>query len=167
MWLAGYLSSPIRDWIQVTAMKAQNPNPWATRELPSLFLFLVIWVVELVNWFEKFLFLFYYFFPSIFISWRLITLQYCSGVCHTLTWISHGFTSIPHPDPLSHLPLHLIPLGLPSAPALSTCFMHPAWAGDLFHPRYTWHAPLCMFEAYNMLIWYIYILQYGCHCSVS
>ena len=27
-----------------------------------------------------------YFFPFIFISWRLITLQYCSGFCHTLTW---------------------------------------------------------------------------------
>ena len=27
----------------------------------------------------------YYFFPFIFISWRLITLQYCSGFCHTLT----------------------------------------------------------------------------------
>ena len=24
-------------------------------------------------------------FPFIFISWRLITLQYCSGFCHTLT----------------------------------------------------------------------------------
>ena len=39
------------------------------------------------------------FFPFVFISWRLITLQYCSGFCHTLTWISHGFTCIPHPDP--------------------------------------------------------------------
>ena len=29
--------------------------------------------------------LFYLFFPFIFISWRLITLQYCSGFCHTLT----------------------------------------------------------------------------------
>ena len=27
------------------------------------------------------------YFPFIFISWRLITLQYCSGFCHTLTWI--------------------------------------------------------------------------------
>ena len=26
-----------------------------------------------------------FFSPFIFISWRLITLQYCSGVCHTLT----------------------------------------------------------------------------------
>ena len=28
---------------------------------------------------------FIFFFPFIFISWRLITLQYCSGFCHTLT----------------------------------------------------------------------------------
>ena len=42
---------------------------------------------------------FSFFFPFIFISWRLITLQYCSGFCHTLTWISHGFTCIPHPEP--------------------------------------------------------------------
>ena len=75
------------------------------------------------------------FFPFIFISWRLITLQYCSGFCHTLTWISHGVTCIPHPDPPSHLPLYPIPLGLPSAPGRSTCLMHPTWAGDLFHPR--------------------------------
>ena len=77
----------------------------------------------------------FFFFPFIFISWRLITLQYCSGFCHTLTWVSHGFTCIPHPDPPSHLPLYPIPLGLPSAPGPSTCLMHPTWAGDLFHPR--------------------------------
>ena len=81
------------------------------------------------------LFFFSFYFSFIFISWRLITLQYCSGFCHTLTWISHGFTCVPHPDPPSHLPPHPIPLGLPSAPALSTCLMHPTWAGDLFH---TW-----------------------------
>ena len=69
------------------------------------------------------------------ISWRLITLQYCSGFCHTLTCISLGYTCIPHPNPLSHLPLHPNPLGLPSAPGPGTCLMHPAWAGDLFHPR--------------------------------
>ena len=78
-----------------------------------------------------------FFFLSFFflISWRLITLQYCSGFCHTLTWISLGYTCTPHPDPPSHLPLHPIPLGLPSAPGPSTCLMHPTWAGDLFHPR--------------------------------
>ena len=41
-----------------------------------------------------------------FFSWRLITLQYCSGFCHTLTWISHGFTCVPHPESPSHLPPH-------------------------------------------------------------
>ena len=29
---------------------------------------------------------FIFFFPFIFISWRLITLQYCSGFCHTKIW---------------------------------------------------------------------------------
>ena len=66
--------------------------------------------------FLKFIYIFIY-----FITWRLITSQYCSGFCHTLTRIRHGFTCIPHPDPPSHLPLHPIPLDLPSAPGLSTC----------------------------------------------
>ena len=43
--------------------------------------------------------IFFFFFSFIFLSWRLITLQYCSDFCHTLTWISHGFTCVPHPDP--------------------------------------------------------------------
>ena len=47
-----------------------------------------------------------FFFLIYFISWRLITLQYWNGFCHTLTWISHGLTRIPHPDAPSHLPLH-------------------------------------------------------------
>ena len=76
-----------------------------------------------------------FYFILFVISWRLITLQYCSGFCHTLTWFSHGFTCVPHPHPPSHLPLHPIPLGLPSAPGPSTCLMHPTWAGHLFHPR--------------------------------
>ena len=40
-----------------------------------------------------------FFFSFIFISWKLITLQYCSGFCHTLTWISHGSTCVPVPIP--------------------------------------------------------------------
>ena len=79
----------------------------------------------------NFIFFIFYF----FISCRLITLQYCSGFCHTLTRIIYGFTCIPHPDPPSHLPLRWIPLGLPSAPGPNTCLMHPTWAGDLFHYR--------------------------------
>ena len=38
----------------------------------------------------------------------------------------------PIPIPTSHLPLHPIPLGLPSAPGQSTCLMHPTWAGFCF-----------------------------------
>ena len=53
-------------------------------------------------------------------NWRLITLQYCSGFCHTLTWISHGCTCVSHPEPPSHLPPHPMPQGHPSAPGLST-----------------------------------------------
>ena len=60
-----------------------------------------------------------FFFFNLF-NWRLITLQYCSGFCHTLMWISHGCTCFPHPEPPSLLPPHFIPQGHPSAPALST-----------------------------------------------
>ena len=51
------------------------------------------------------------FFSFIFISWRLIPLQYCSGFCQTLTWISHGFTCVPHPDPPPQPPSPLHPSG--------------------------------------------------------
>ena len=78
-------------------------------------------------------FLFRFFFSFIDMSWRWITLQYWGGFCHTLIWINHGFTCVPHPEPPSHLPPHPILLGHPSAPALSTCLMHQIWAGDLFH----------------------------------
>ena len=61
-----------------------------------------------------------FFFFFFFFNWRLITLQYCSGFCHTLTWISHGCTSVPHPEHPFHLLPHCIPQGHPSAPALST-----------------------------------------------
>ena len=60
-----------------------------------------LWKEEIIIFKNTFIYLFI--FSFIFISWRLITLQYHSGFCHTLTWISHGFTCIPHPDPPSHL----------------------------------------------------------------
>ena len=51
-------------------------------------------ITPLVFIFIFFLFKSFIFFPFIFICWRLIPLQYCSGFCHTLTWISHGFTCV-------------------------------------------------------------------------
>ena len=47
--------------------------------------------------------------------------QYCGGFCHT-SWIRHGCTCVPHPEPLSHFPPHPISLGHPSAPAPSTLY---------------------------------------------
>ena len=44
--------------------------------------------------------------------------------CHTSAWIRHRCTCVPHPEPLSHLPPHTIPLGHPSAPAPS--ILYPA-----------------------------------------
>ena len=52
------------------------------------------WVCFIFHVHDSIIYLFFIF-SFIFISWRLITLQYCSGFCHTLTWISHGFTCIP------------------------------------------------------------------------
>ena len=34
-----------------------------------------------------------------YFNWRLITLQYYSSFCHTLTWISHGCTCVPRLEP--------------------------------------------------------------------
>ena len=120
----------------------------------------ILWHLWMCHDFCSFFFFAVFFlFPFIFISWRLITLQYCSGFCHTLTWISHGFTCVPHSDPPSHLPLHPIPLGLPSTPGPSACLMHPTWAGDLPHPRqYTCfdavllkHPTLAFSQVYEMI----------------
>ena len=50
--------------------------------------------------------------------------------CHTSTWIRHGHTCVPHPEPPSHLPPRTIPLGHPSAPAPS--ILYRTWTGDSF-----------------------------------
>ena len=62
----------------------------------------------------------YSFFKKTYFNWRLITLQYHGGFCHTFTWISYGCISVPRSDPPYHLPSHPTPEGHPSAPALST-----------------------------------------------
>ena len=83
--------------------------------------------LHLLSCFFPFLFIYLFIF---YISLRLITLQYCSGFCQTLTWISHGYTCIPHPDPpsLSTRSLWVFPLHLVQAlvsciqPGLVICF---------------------------------------------
>ena len=87
---------------------------------------------------------FYFIFLNLF-NWRPITSQYCSGFCHTLTWISHGRTCVPHPEPSSHLPPHPIPLDHPSAPALSTL----SHASNLDWPSVS-HMIIYMFQCYSL-----------------
>ena len=46
-------------------------------------------------------------------------INYYSGFCQTLTWISHRCTCVPHPEPPSHLPPHPVPRVIP---------VHQPWA---------------------------------------
>ena len=87
--------------------------------------------------------------------------------CHTSTWIHHGCTRVPHPEPSSHLPPRTIPLGHPSAPAPS--ILYPAsnldWRFVSYMILYVFrcHSPkssLLMKE--NVNVDYIVI----CHCHL-
>ena len=64
--------------------------------------------------------------------------------CHISTWIRHGCTCVPNPEPLSHLPSHTIPLGHPSAPAPS--FLYPASNLDW---RFISYMILYMFQGHS------------------
>ena len=78
-----------------------------------------------VSWIASEFFFFLFVCLFLVFNWRLISLQYCGGFCHPFTWISHGCTCVPHPDPPSHLTSHPIPQSHPSAPALSTLYGDP------------------------------------------
>ena len=82
----------------------------------------------------------FFFFFSFFISWRLITLKYCSGFCQTLTWISHGFTCVPHCDP---------PL-LPLSPS------HPSGSSQCNSPEHLSHASNLGLWSVSPLIVYLF-----------
>ena len=51
--------------------------------MPSSFIHVVAYDISFFFFFSCIKVYFYFFFPFIFISWRLITLHYCSGFCHT------------------------------------------------------------------------------------
>ena len=51
--------------------------------------------------------------------------------CHTSTCINHGHTHVPHPEPLTSLPipsLWVTPVHQPQA----SCILHQTWTGDSF-----------------------------------
>ena len=85
----------------------------------------------------------YMYYRFIYFSWRLITLQYCGGFCHTLTWISHGCTCVPHPDPSSHSPSH------PSGSSQCTSPEHPSHALNLDWWSVS-HMIIYMFQCYSL-----------------
>ena len=64
--------------------------------------------------------------------------------CRTSTWIRHGCTRVPHPEPPSHIPSHTIPLVHPSAPALS--ILYPALKLDW---RFISYMILYMFQCHS------------------
>ena len=68
------------------------------------------------------LFFFLFFFLIFIFTLFYFTILYWFR--HTLTWICHGCTWVPNPEPPSHLPPHDISLGHPRAPAPS--MLYPA-----------------------------------------
>ena len=118
-------------WILYHLSHQQSPRilEWVAYPIQSLAIF-----------FPRLLFFFIYF------NWRIITLQYCDGFCHTSTWIGHRYTCIPHilnPTPTS-LPTP-IPLGCLRAPALGV-LLHASnlhWSSIL-------HIVMYMFQCYSL-----------------
>ena len=94
-------------------------------------------------------FIFHFF---IYFNWRLITLQYCSGICHTLTWISHGCTCVHHPE----APL---PPKSPSHPSLSSQCTSPEHPVSCIQPGLA----IC-FTYDNVLLSMSYLFAFS-YCS--
>ena len=97
------------------------------------------------HWKKRIIEIFFFSYLLNVFNWRLITLQYCSGFCHPLTWISHGCTSVQHPEASSHVPPHPIPLVHPSAPALKTL----SHASNLDW-RSVSHMIICLLQCYSV-----------------
>ena len=96
----------------------------------------------------------YFQYQFVYFNWRLITILY--WFCHTLIWIHHRCPCVPHPEPLSHLPPHTIPLGHPSAPAL-TILYHASNLDWWFDS----HMIIYMFQCYSPK------LSHPCHPTES
>ena len=70
----------------------------------------------------------------LFLNWRMLTLQYCDGFCHTSTWMSHRCTCVPPawtPAP-TFLPTPSLWV-VPEHQLWVSCFMHQTCAGHLFY----------------------------------
>ena len=103
----------VRQWKAMMVLKQKNIKD--ARDTVSLMLSEIVICPESSPWSI-------FFFKFIYCNWRLITLQYCGGFGHTLTWISHGCTRVP---PSS------APLPSPSGLSQSTSFECPALCIEL------------------------------------
>ena len=89
----------------------------------------------------------------IYFNWRIVTWQYCDGLCHTSTWIGHRHTCVPH----SWRPLPPPSPPHPSRLLQSTGFGFPASYIKL---------PLDIYITYSNVylwirkLWYIYTMEY-------
>ena len=83
-------SSP-HSWPHLTA-EASPSHPINTAPSQDLLLESLLYFSKAFMTIWNYLFIYIYFFFFI-----------CGGFCHTLKWNSHGFTSVPHPDPWNDL----------------------------------------------------------------
>ena len=88
--------------------------------------------------------LIFFSFLKFYFNQGLITLQYCSGFCHTLTWISHGCSCVPHPEPPpTSPPSH------PSGSSQCTSPEHPVSCMNLDWWSVS-HMIIYMFQCYSL-----------------
>ena len=75
-------------------------------------------------------------FPFLFqfcFNWRIITVQYCDGFCHTSIWVGHTYKCVPlilNPPPTSSPDPSL--WVVPEPQLWVPCFMHQTCTGQLF-----------------------------------
>ena len=69
--------------------------------------------------------------------------------CHTSTWIHHGCTRVPNPEPPSHHPPYTISLDHPSAPAPS--ILYPASNIDWWFVSYIIHVSMPFWRQHTLV----------------
>ena len=129
--LASFLLSLSHRWLQTTRFQSIK-GPTSRVTIYSLDVLLSLFGSSLFH--VQFFFFFNYLFYFTILYW----------FCHTLTWIRHGCTCVPHPEPPSQLLPHLIPLGHPSAPAPSILYL----ASNLDW-RFISHMIIYMFQCHS------------------
>ena len=75
--------------------------------------------------FQIWLYFLFPFLKLIYFNWRIITLQYCDGLCHTSTWIGHRHIRVPSP-------LNPSPTFLP-VPSFQVVTEHRLWVPCVIH----------------------------------